>query len=424
MRAIVVFNPTSGSGRAESLARRFIAALAQHGIAAESLLSMPSRGDEDRQVSISASGGLGDRTSEALTGRIAQRLVKGVARTITQGGDGANGCATNYEPCVLVAVGGDGTVRSCIGPAQSTGSTLFHLASGNENLFSRQYDWPRDPEAAAMLVADVIERHTHLGTPLARGINTMDLVSVTPSGKRRSESAAIMVSAGFDADVVAQLDARPRSIPGHMAYLAPIVRTLAGWRPPQLTLRVDGREVVTNQPGWLVVANMPQYALRLNPCQTATPDDGMLDVLFVPMQWLGDCFASLLELARGSIGLIAGARQFAARGVEVLCSSLAVQADGDHVFRSDARAPEATVASPLDAGVHRLVISVHPSPLLVLASPVALPKAGPTVRADQFTLAPAERPAAGPVSVTDAAAAAMVEVGSNGSSIHTVVPCP
>ena len=423
MQVIVVFNPTSGSGRAESLARRFIAVLAQRGISAESFLSMPSRRDDNRQLS-EASCSSSSVLSEALASRISHRLNRGMARATSPRGDGGSRCATNHEPCVLVAVGGDGTVRSCIAAAQTTGSTLFHLASGNENLFSRQYDWPRDPATAAMLVADVIQRHTHCGAPLSHEINTMDVVSVGPSGNGRSESAAIMVSAGFDADVVAQLDARPRGIPGHMAYLAPIVRTLAGWRPPQLTLRVDGKAVVTNQPGWLVVANMPQYALRLNPCQTATPDDGMLDVLFVPMQWIGDCVASLLELARGSIGLIAGARHFQARSVEVLCSSLAVQADGDHIFRSDTTASRGTISDENDVWVDRLLISVHPTPLLVLASPVGSPNAGPADRADQFTLAPEGSPMAAPVSLAEAAAAAMVEVGSNGRSIHTVVPCP
>ena len=64
----------------------------------------------------------------------------------------------------------------------------------------------------------------------------------------------------------------------------PIIRQLFHWKVPELTIRVDGDEIVSSQKGWAVVANSKAYAGGLNPARDASVHDGQLDVVFLPLR--------------------------------------------------------------------------------------------------------------------------------------------
>jgi diacylglycerol kinase family enzyme len=57
--------------------------------------------------------------------------------------------------------------------------------------------------------------------------------------------------------------------------------------------------IVENRPGFAVVANSRQYAMRLDPARRADMNDGLLDVVFVP-------FRSRVRLAAWSLGMRLG----------------------------------------------------------------------------------------------------------------------
>lgn len=88
-----------------------------------------------------------------------------------------------------------------------------------------------------------------------------------------------MLSAGFDAEVVHRVtrwrvDGSRLKRVGRSSYVEPVVRAVATYRHPAMSVSVDEH---TLQAAWCLVANVPVYALGLCPTPGARPDDGRLD---------------------------------------------------------------------------------------------------------------------------------------------------
>jgi diacylglycerol kinase family enzyme len=120
-----------------------------------------------------------------------------------------------------------------------------------------------------------------------------------------------------------------------------------------MTVTVDGRVIAADRPGWLIVANAPQYAARINPASRAIASDGLLDAVFMPAANLRDC---VNWVARAwTRQHLRDARLIYATGRHVTVEAPAPivhQVDGEH-------SPE------FDNG-HPLTLSVEPRTLPVL----------------------------------------------------------
>ena len=229
----------------------------------------------------------------------------------------------------LVVVGGDGTVHHAAGLAVESGTPLYHAASGNENLFARAFDMRPDPREVRRAIEEgAIER---IDRARCNGVGFV-----------------LMCSAGPDASVIHRLSRARRRPTGHLAYAWPILAEAFSPRIPWVNVWVDGRELVCRRRGMVVIANMRQYALRIDPCQSAEADDARLDVTFLP------CTTSLGTIARlaacrarvqGRLGAVQG------RGTRVR-----VEIEGDEPkVQLDGEAPPAdspaSLASVLDCAV-------------------------------------------------------------------------
>ncbi len=168
------------------------------------------------------------------------------------------------EAGALVVVGGDGAVRLAAEPAIRTQTPLYHFPSGTENLFSREFGMDRRVQT----LLRALER------------NEPRLVDV---GVVNGRTFLLMVSVGYDAEVVHDLAGRRGSSISHWSYLGPSIRQLRTWRPSRLAVTVDGERIDLGRQGAVVVANSRQYAWRLDPAQRAVMSDGLLDVLFFPI---------------------------------------------------------------------------------------------------------------------------------------------
>lgn len=169
------------------------------------------------------------------------------------------------EARALVVVGGDGAVRLAAEPAIRTRTPLYHFPYGTENLFSREFGMDRRVQT----LLGALER------------NEPRLVDV---GVVNGRTFLLMVSVGYDAEVVHDLAGRRGSSISHWSYLGPSIRQLRAWRPPRLAVTVDGERIDLGRQGAVIVANSRQYAWRLDPAQRAVMSDGLLDVLFLPME--------------------------------------------------------------------------------------------------------------------------------------------
>jgi diacylglycerol kinase (ATP) len=321
MRAAVIANPASGRGRSLVAAERICSALAARGIVPTRLPLDASRADLEA----------------ACVGALA-----------------------------VVAVGGDGTVRSLAAKVAGGSVPLAIVPTGTENLAAREFGFRCSPA----VLADRI---------LARQSRAVDLGFIRRAGLP-DHAFLVMVSAGFDADVVAALGATRRGPVTYVAYARQILMLLRHWQAPGFVAESGVLELPSQQDagehprkpdepgepvtsgaiwaadrieaaGQLIIANSRQYALRLNPARAADPSDGLLDTVVLPAQGGWSMVAWALRLAL-SPGGIAGA--WTARG-----PAWRVQFDRPTLIQAD--------GDPVSGGpVQQMEVALHPGVLRIV----------------------------------------------------------
>lgn len=205
--------------------------------------------------------------------------AESLARTLPKHGHEARTVASVLEPTarwldpvladsdVLVVAGGDGAMRLAAPAACRTNTPVYHLPFGTENLFAREFGMNASPDR----LLRAIERHQ---------IRRVDV------GVANGRWFLLMVSVGFDAEVVHTLAlSRGQSI-SRLTYVKPILGTMRNWTPPTLQIEVDGERLISNEQGMVVIANSRQYGWRIDPAGQADMSDGLLDVVFLPAQSL------------------------------------------------------------------------------------------------------------------------------------------
>lgn len=178
---------------------------------------------------------------------------------------------------LLVVAGGDGTIHHVLDAVVERGIPLYHFPFGTENLFARDFAMRNDPGA--------LLRAIDAGRTALVDVGVIDPAPLTtPPGAEPWDSRlfAIMCSVGPDAAVVHRLAAIRRGPISHFSYLRPVMDEMHEPWLPVVSIEVNGREIVHQRKGMVVVANSRQYAARVDPAFHARNDDGLLDVVFFP----------------------------------------------------------------------------------------------------------------------------------------------
>lgn len=217
----------------------------------------------------------------------------------------------------LIVAGGDGSVHHATPDAIATGIPLYHLPFGTENLFAREF-------GMSDRVDDLLEA---LRRFIIRTIDAADC---------NGRTFVIMAGIGFDAAVVGRVSRHRRGGVTRAAYVRHAVEEVRQWRVPTVTICADGREIVRDQPGQLIVANLRSYAAGLNPATDADPTDGLLDVVFLPCRTRAGLAQRLIAVAAGTHADHASVVRARARTIRVDCRSGAphLQLDGESVGNS------------------------------------------------------------------------------------------
>ena len=161
----------------------------------------------------------------------------------------------------VIAAGGDGTAELASSIAGDTPLTVFPI--GTENLLAKHFGIAQDPYTVAETVA--------------RGrLTSIDI------GLANSRPFLLMLSCGFDAEVVRRLDEYRDGNINHLSYAKPILESIRNYQYPPLTLSYWTDE--TERPSqltayWAFVFNVPTYAGGLGICSDASPNDGLLDIV-------------------------------------------------------------------------------------------------------------------------------------------------
>lgn len=241
-------------------------------------------------------------------------------RVVWEPAERAAALATAAPGATVVAVGGDGTVAAVINEL-APGTTLAVLPAGSENLFARALGFPDDPIALAGGVAAGVTCTVDLGR-----------ATTTVGGRTRTRLFSLMLSAGFDADVVHRVarwrtDGPTLKRVGRRSYVQPLARALLAYRHPAMTVSVDEGAV---EAAWCLVSNVPAYALGLRLTAGARPDDGRLDWVVFQRAGVSALARYAWAARRGRLGSCAGARAGTAARMRIdSATPVPVQVDGD-----------------------------------------------------------------------------------------------
>jgi diacylglycerol kinase (ATP) len=224
VRALLVFNPTAGGGRAGRLAPRVAGRLREDGVEVD---QHQTRSLEDARVAACEAAGSVD---------------------------------------AVVAMGGDGTVGACaagladFGPGASAALAVVPAGCGNDA--ARSLGLPaRDPLAAAGRLTRLHRRPADLAMVAGRGYLNV-------------------AGAGFDSEVNRVANQRLGWAGNRPRYVGAVLAQLAMGRTARFRLVLDGRaQEVT---GWLIaVANGPSYGGGMRVAPQASLADGLLDVVVI-----------------------------------------------------------------------------------------------------------------------------------------------
>jgi YegS/Rv2252/BmrU family lipid kinase len=162
---------------------------------------------------------------------------------------------------LVIACGGDGTVRACADALAGTAVPLGIVPAGTGNLLARNLALP-------MGVADAVQ------VALAGQDRRIDLGVV--DGQR----FAVMAGIGFDAAMVAGTSERLKTGMGWPAYLLSGARHLFG-DIMRVTVRVDGGPELQRRARLVLVGNVGRITGGIPLLPDAAPDDGWLDVVIL-----------------------------------------------------------------------------------------------------------------------------------------------
>lgn len=178
---------------------------------------------------------------------------------------------------LVVAVGGDGTLREVLDGLTDPEIPVGLLPYGRANHLARALGCPRDVHHAL----EILER---------RHTTRIDV------SRANGHLCALSVDVGFPAMVRQEKEQLRR--PGGLAILEALVNTIHDYRPPCLRVELDGT-VLRDGAGHVLVSNLAGPAGLRPPLGYARIDDGLLEVFLFPTGHLRELAAfSLRNLLR------------------------------------------------------------------------------------------------------------------------------
>jgi YegS/Rv2252/BmrU family lipid kinase len=211
---------------------------------------------------------------------------------------------------LVVAVGGDGTLREVLGGLVDPEVPVGVLPMGTANALAAELGLPRDVDRALEV--------------LARGRTTrLDVATVNDS------LSFLVTGVGFDARTVREVEARRDGPITKLAYGPAVLRALRGYRPPSLSVEIDGR-ARSERFGLVLASNIGHYGGFLRLASGSRLDDGRFDVYLFPEAGAAGLAAHAL---RGMLGRLVGrsCEMVPARRLRVTSDDpVPFQVDGDY----------------------------------------------------------------------------------------------
>lgn len=209
--------------------------------------------------------------------------------TVEDPGGGQARAALAAGSEVVLACGGDGTVRNVAQVLANSGTALGLLPTGTTNLLARNLSLGslglRNPARAARIALSGTDR-------------AIDVGRVLIDDCAEEKVFLVMAGMGFDAAIMEGASPQSKARLGPLAYFVSGLRALRAPRAP-ITLAVDDRFEPARQVRTVVVGNCGRLLGGLVLLPAAKVDDGLLDVVAIgPRSILGWLAVTARVLAR------------------------------------------------------------------------------------------------------------------------------
>lgn len=200
--------------------------------------------------------------------------------TKNDAGQGVTASALRRGARVVIAAGGDGTIRAVAEALRGSSVALAVVPSGTGNLLARNLDLPLSNLEKAIEIA-------FRGTDRVIDVGIAEITRV--SGERAEHGFLVMAGLGLDAKMVKNTSTRLKKAVGWLAYVDGIARSLPELKPVRLSYRLDSGPERTINVHTIIVGNCGVLPGGILLMPDAKPDDGILDIAALrpsgPLGW-------------------------------------------------------------------------------------------------------------------------------------------
>ena len=176
--------------------------------------------------------------------------------------------------------GGDGMVQRAVDAIAGTDAKLAILPAGTANLFASNLGIPDDIGEAVQVGLSGRERRLDLG-------------------KMNGEHFAVMAGAGLDARMTRDVDGGPKDRYGRLAYIWAASKNLRV-EPFKARIEVNGDLWYDDEASCLLVGNVGALFGGLEAFESASPEDGQLELGVTHAESLGQWARTIARTAIGS----------------------------------------------------------------------------------------------------------------------------
>lgn len=182
--------------------------------------------------------------------------------------------AVAEEVDLVLAAGGDGTIRVvCSGLAES-GIPFGLIPAGTGNLLARNIGIPLDEREALRVAFEGMDR-------------PIDVVKITIDDEERVDHFMVMAGIGIDAVIMQGTNTELKKAVGSAAYFVSAAKN-ANHPALHTTIQVDDQPVLKRRAHVIVVGNVGFLQANIPLIPDAKPDDGLLDVLIASPRGISD----------------------------------------------------------------------------------------------------------------------------------------
>ncbi|MCU1542762.1 MAG: diacylglycerol kinase [Microbacteriaceae bacterium] len=203
------------------------------------------------------------------------------ATTLADAGQGVTAAAVAAGADLVMAAGGDGTVRAVAEALRSTGVTMALLPSGTGNLLARNLD------VAITNLEEMVRVALHgVDRTIDLGVTSI----IRENGDEEEHVFLVMAGLGLDAKMIANTNSTLKKAVGWLAYVDAGIRAIPELRPVLLRVSVDGEAERAVNVHTIIIGNCGKLPGGILLIPDAKPDDGLLDFVALrprgPLGWI------------------------------------------------------------------------------------------------------------------------------------------